>query len=92
MVQLHRRFSKNRRASKAFFGFMVLAIFIRCFFKQILNDIHLDEAIVVGWGLLCIRVSLLDEEFDDFGLKVTLDDELSLFGQSAYIELVLRGF
>ena len=31
-------------------------------------------------SLLCIRVSLLDEQFDDFGLEVALDDDLAILG------------
>ena len=31
-------------------------------------------------ALLGIRVSLLDERFDDFGLEVALDDNLTILG------------
>ena len=31
-------------------------------------------------SLLCIRVALLDEQFDDFGLEVALDDDFALLG------------
>ena len=34
--------------------------------------------------LLRVGISLLDEEFDDFGLKVALDDDFTLFGWTAY--------
>lgn len=34
--------------------------------------------------LLRIRVPLLDEQFDDFGLEVALDDDFAIFGRAAY--------
>ena len=39
-------------------------------------------------SLLCIRVPLLDEQFDDFGLEVALDDDLAILGRTLRLSVL----